>query len=218
MLKCRVSHLAFRSTNEADSDGDDWDWDEGDGEGDVELGQDTNTSHRASSGMNFGKPRPKTPPSQKKRLIRRSGSKDKQDLVTPQQGSSRPGMNLHSAPHSNSSWQSGVAHPNTLHHRNNHMDQQYDAPAPPPVMTAPKITKLGAPINMATKLPVTARPKTDDFFAEFDLAAKPTFSKGANKPTTTIKTQPSAPIQLTPDANDFNDDWGDDDLDDLLDD
>ena len=81
------------------------------------------------------------------------------------------------------------------------------------------ITKLGVPKPMATKLPVAVKPKADDFFAEFDIAAKPTFGKGApTRPATTAKAQPRAPIQLTPDANEFDDDWGDDDLDDLLDD
>lgn len=209
-LRC---FIVFRSTNEADSDVDDWDWD--DGEGDVELGQDTNNSHLGSSGASFGKPRPKTPPSQKKSLIRRSSSKDKQDTVLPQQAPSRPGMNLNSAAHPGSSWQGGVAHPATLHHRNNHMDQLHEVPPP---VSAPLIAKLGAPKSTGTKLPVTAKPKTDDFFAEFDIAAKPTFAKPGTKPTTAVKAQPSASMKLTPDANEFNDDWGDDDLDDLLDD
>lgn len=209
--------VAFRSTNEADSDGDDWDWDEG--EGDVELAQDANTSHLASSTTSFGKPRPKTPPSQKKSLIRRSSSKDKQEIAPPQQGASRPGMNLHNAAHPASSWQGGAVHPTNLHHRNNHLDQPHEAHAPSPA-SAPMIAKLGTPKPTATKLPVAAKPKkADDFFAEFDLAAKPTFGKAVSStPASAAKVQPSTPIQLAPDANEFDDDWGDDDLDDLLDD
>jgi hypothetical protein len=203
----------FRSTNEAESDADDWDWDEG--EGDVELAQEPENTHRVA-GTSFGKPRSKTPPSQKKQLIRRSSSKDKQDISSPQPVASRPGLNLHGASHGGPSWQGGAAHNTALHHRNNHLDQPQGALAPSP-MSAPVITKLGAPKPTATKLPIATKPKADDFFAEFDLAAKPSFGKPTARPLTTAKTQPSA-TQLTADANDFNDDWGDDDLDDLLDD
>ena len=158
----------------------------------------------------------KTPPAQKKRLVRRSASKDKDDLLPPlglgQQILGSPLPVTKTASPSSTSFANQP--PQALH--------LAKPPASAPSNQPQFITKLGTHTGKkATAAAVAPKPKPqeDDIFASFGLSAQPTF--GATKKTATAepaKTRYAAQVDDV-DFGPADDDWGDDaDLDDLLND
>lgn len=174
-------------------------------EGDVELAG----AGSFGSASYQDQPEKKTPPSQKKRLVRRTASKDKEELpmVPSVQKPAPKGLSLHARK------ASGSPIPPTKHSQaisslgakpSVPAVPQKKAPAPPPV------------------------PKEDDFFAEMGFSAQPTFTAAKAKPATRLAPAPapaakaSSLYAISGDddlGGDDDDDWGDDaDLDDLLND
>jgi hypothetical protein len=199
------------NTNESD----DWGWDDDDG-GDVELAGghtspgsnpfSTRPSYQDQPGESYqDQPGEKTPPSQKKRLVRRTASKDRKDLI----GGSKP-----------------IQHGMATKLPNNGMTLPQHQQQPPLAMShpqVPRVNKLGSPKTKARKEKASPPPpkKEDDIFAEIGLSAKPTFSQIASRPAQ----YSLGATRLLPSADNDDDDlgggddWGDDaDLDDLLND
>ena len=172
-------------------DSDEWGWD--DEGGDVEL------AAGAFGSSSYKDQQDKTPPSQKKKLVRRTASKDKEELIQlPTIAKTTPGLSLSRNAPSSAPMASGLT---TL-------------ASPTPQL----VTKLGAKTTPLAKKPTAPPPrvpKADDFFAEMGLAAQPTFTK---KPASVPAAKPS--LYASPSDDDLGgDEWGDDgDLDDLLDD